>query len=201
MSEIRQSTMSLSSMSSDTAAWIGWPLKYQPMRVALAHLLMDENLQNVRCSADQLITPLNSIAGAGTNDAVMMVTEQLIKNAFSISGDDLFFSYESLGINGANDMCWIQCRFKRSGSSRNNAKRERHVDFCSFKDVNERDRMEEMEQGNDQREQSTLNNSSLFRRQSNMPDDVCQNFRDMLIDLQADKDRRGIKKARDQKGK
>ena len=85
-------------------------------------------------------------------------------------------------------MCWIQCRFKRSGSSRNNAKRERRVDFCSFKDVNERDRMEEMEQGNDQREQSTLNNSSLFCRQFNVPDDVCQNLRDMLIDLQADKD-------------
>ena len=159
MSEIRQSTMSLSSMSFDTAAWIGWPLKYQPLRVALAHLLTDENLQNVRCSADQLITPLNSIAGAGTNDAVMMVTKQLIKNAFSNSGDDLFFSYESLGINGANDMCWIQCRFKRSGSSRNKTKRERRIDFCSFKDVNERDRIEEMEQGNNQREQNTLNNS------------------------------------------
>jgi len=140
-------------MSFDTAAWIGWPLKYQPLRVALAHLLTGENLQNVRCSADQLITPLNSIAGAGTNDAVMMVTEQLIKNAFSISEDDLYFSYESLGINGANDICWIQCRFKRSGSSRNNTKRERRIDFCSFKDVNERDRIEEMEQGNDQWEQ------------------------------------------------
>ncbi len=46
-----------------------------------------------------LSNPLNSIAGAGTNDAVMMVTKQLIKNAFSNSGDDdLFFSYESLGI-------------------------------------------------------------------------------------------------------
>ncbi len=152
MSEIRQYTMSLSSMSFDTAASIGWPLKYQPLRVALAHLLTDEHLQNVRCSADQLITPLNSIAGAGTNDAVMMVTKQLIKNAFSNSGDDLFFSYESLGINGANGMCWIQCRFKRSGSSRNNDKRKRRVDFCSFKDVNECDRMEEMEQGNNQRE-------------------------------------------------
>jgi hypothetical protein len=32
-------------MSFDTAAWIGWPLKYQPMRIALAHLLTDENLQ------------------------------------------------------------------------------------------------------------------------------------------------------------
>ena len=131
----------------------------------------------------------------------MMVTEQLIKNAFSNSGDDLFFSYESLGINGANGMCWIQCRFKRSGSLRNNDKRKRCIDFCSFKDVNECDRMEEMEQGNDQREQSTLNNSSLFCRQFNVPDDVCQNLRDMLIDLQADKDRRGRKKARDQKGK
>ena len=58
-----------------------------------------------------------------------------------------------------------------------------------------------MEQGNDQREQSTLNNSSLFCRQFNVPDDVCQNLRVILIDLQADKDRRGRKKARDQKGK
>ncbi|KAL3781287.1 hypothetical protein ACHAW5_003045 [Stephanodiscus triporus] len=76
------------------------------------------------------------------------------------------------------------------GSSRKNDKRERPVDFCSFKDVNECDRMEEMEQGNDQREQRTLNNSY-----------VCQNLRDMLIDLQADKNRRGRKKARDQKEK
>ena len=98
-------------------------------------------------------------------------------------------------------MCWIQCRFKRFGSSKNNAKRERHFHFCSFKDVNEHDRMEEMEQGNDQREQSTLNNPSLFRWQFNVPDDVRRNLRDKLIDLQANKDRRGRKKARDQKGK
>ena len=107
MSEIRQSTMSLSSMSFDTAASIGWPLKYQPLRVALANLLTDENLQNVRCSADQLITPLNSIAGAGTNDAVVMVTKQLIKNAFSNSGDDLFFSYKSLGWESMEQMICV----------------------------------------------------------------------------------------------
>ena len=77
-------------------------------------------------------------------------------------------------------MCWIQCLFKCSGSSRNNAKRERRIDFCSFKDLNERDCMEEMEQGNNQREQITLNNSSLFRRQFNVPDDVCQQQRQLI---------------------
>ena len=79
-------------MSFDTAASIGWPLKYQPLRVALAHLLTDENLQNVRCFADQIITPLNSITSAGRNDAVMIVTKQLIKNAFSNSGDEIGIS-------------------------------------------------------------------------------------------------------------
>ena len=94
-------------MSFVTVASTGWTLKYQPLQVALAHLLTDENLQNVRCSADQLITPLNSIAGAGTNDAVVMVTKQLIKNAFSNSGDDLFFSYKSLGWESMEQMICV----------------------------------------------------------------------------------------------
>ena len=76
-------------MSFNTAASIGWPLKYQPLRVALAHLLMDENLQNLRCSADQLITPLNSKAGAGTNDAVVMVNEQML----SVTAEMTYFSH------------------------------------------------------------------------------------------------------------
>ncbi len=50
--------------------------------------------------------------------------------------------------------------------------------------------IEEMELGNDQKEQRTLNNPSLVCRNFNVPDDVCQNLRAMLIDLQADKNSR-----------
>jgi hypothetical protein len=82
----KSSVSSSTSFDMSTVA-AAWPKKYAPLRAAVAHLLLDERLAKVRCSSDQLITPLNSLGGADGRSDVSMVDADLIKTAFS-KGDN-----------------------------------------------------------------------------------------------------------------
>mmetsp|Transcript_15484 Transcript_15484/g.33547 ORF Transcript_15484/g.33547 Transcript_15484/m.33547 type:complete len:80 (-) Transcript_15484:700-939(-) len=55
-------SMSVSSFESMDAA-VTWPPECSPLREAIAYILLDSRLKGIRCTADQIVTPLNYIGG------------------------------------------------------------------------------------------------------------------------------------------
>ena len=118
---------------SDTTNNITWPLYHVALRIAIAHILKNDRLRNVRCTAAQLIPILHSLAGVqeGIDDREK-VTVDIIKTAFSRMGEHYTVPYSKIGIEGTNESLIVRNGY-RSGSSRQD--RERANDFCYINDI------------------------------------------------------------------
>ena len=72
-------TMSFRSMSSfdslESVITVNWPSTHTELRDAIFHLLLNDRLYGIRCSADQLVTALNSLGGADGREDVLLVDE------------------------------------------------------------------------------------------------------------------------------
>ena len=114
---------------------INWPLYHVALRIAIAHILKNDRLRNVRCTAAQLIPILHSLAGVqeGIDDREK-VTVDIIKTAFSRMSEHYTVPYSKIGIEGTTNESLIVRNGCRSGSSRRDS-RERANDFCYINDI------------------------------------------------------------------
>ena len=60
-----------------------WSGKHSALRHAIAHLLTASELENVVCSFEQLISPLNNLSGVAGKDGFALITEELIVKSFA----------------------------------------------------------------------------------------------------------------------
>ena len=83
---------------------INWPLYHVALRIAIAHILKNDRLRNVRCTAAQLIPILHSLAGVqeGIYDREK-VTVDIIKTAFSRMSEHYTVPYSKIGIEGTTN--------------------------------------------------------------------------------------------------
>jgi len=146
---------------------VSWPVNHVPLRTAIAHIMKCEQLSHVRCTAEQLIPILHSLAQVqvGINDRGK-VTVDMIKTAFGKMGERYIVRYSDMGVEGTNGSLIVRNGY-RSGSSRQD-NRERVNDFCyvdTITTVEVNDIVAESDH--------PLNNPEIQRAMS-LPDDVLE---------------------------
>ena len=66
----------------ETHTLVNWPATHHPLWSTIFRLLLNEDLAGKRCVVDQLVTLLNSLGGADRRDDVLVITNNLIGEAF-----------------------------------------------------------------------------------------------------------------------
>ena len=75
---------SFDSQSSIKSATLSdWPDAHHPLRVAIFHLLLNQEIAGHRCTDHQLVTPLNLLGGADGREDIIVVSNKLIREAFA----------------------------------------------------------------------------------------------------------------------
>jgi len=164
-----------------------WPLALKPIRDAVGHLLLAPSLAAVRCTAEQLITPLNSIGDATGREDVMLVTAEMIGKAFSNCGQEFPAYTMETSI------------FQREGKQITSGvlkKREGIIDFGMFGseiDAEIQERMANTKLSNSDGHTPPphpLDNWGKIRRKMEIPDEVKQELHTFLKKRMADKKHR-----------
>lgn len=83
-----------------------WLPEYKRVRNAIAHLLLHPRLHGVLYTSEQLVTPLNFLGGVYGRDEVMMMSEGIIKQAFSRCGEEFCEPYCAMGIKKGRPSTW-----------------------------------------------------------------------------------------------
>ena len=106
---------------------VSWPVNHVPLRTAIAHIMKYEQLRNVRCTVEQLIPILHSLAQVqeGVNDRGK-VTVAMIKTAFGTMGEHYIVQYSDMGVEGTNGSLIVRNGYRSGGRF----SRERANDFC-----------------------------------------------------------------------
>ena len=176
---------SFSSLESLDTVCIEWPMDLDPIRQAIFHLLCHDDIAGIRCSSEQLVTPLNSLGGFDGSDQLLPVDTGLIHRAFKGSSDQPFYvPYCNLGI--AEEGVLYACVGVRSGSSQ--ATRKTYYDF-GFYDEEGIDGPPP-ERALDERIGHPLNNWVRYRRTVDIPGEVKEALRCYLTKKKAAMEKR-----------
>ena len=101
--------------SFDSVVHVNWPSTHSPLRDAIFHVFLIDELFGVRCSSDQLVTALNSLGGADGREDVLLVDERLIRDAFR-GGDEFMVPYSNPVIDISDDGSgWFSARVAMRG--------------------------------------------------------------------------------------
>eukprot|EP00581_Thalassiosira_minuscula_P030264 CAMPEP_0183767956 /NCGR_PEP_ID=MMETSP0739-20130205/12486_1 /TAXON_ID=385413 /ORGANISM="Thalassiosira miniscula, Strain CCMP1093" /LENGTH=286 /DNA_ID=CAMNT_0026006901 /DNA_START=171 /DNA_END=1028 /DNA_ORIENTATION=+ len=182
---------SLSSYDS-MAAVMAWPDDYAPLRIAVVHLLLNDKL----CNVEQLVTPLNILGGADGREEVLIVTEKLIRSAFSKAGTDHIALLEDMKIEGSAEKI-IRCRMGlQTGSYRNND-RKTIFDIGVYED----EIVAEIGCRKAMPDNHPLNNWSQIRNEIDLLADVRSRLREFLVRQNVANDKRSKSDHKSKKNK
>ena len=118
--------------SLESVITVNWPSTHTELRDAIFHLLLNDRLYGIRCSADQLVTALNSLGGADGREDVLLVDERLIKDAFR-GGDEFSVPYNNPIIDiDKGGKGWFNARVNMYVGSSRAGSRRAITDFGYF---------------------------------------------------------------------
>ena len=119
--------------SLESVITVNWPSTHTELRDAIFHLLLNDRLYGIRCSADQLVTALNSLGGADGREDVLLVDERLIKDAFR-GGDEFSVPYNNPIIDiDKGGKGWFNARVNMYVGSSRAGSRRAITDFGYFR--------------------------------------------------------------------
>jgi hypothetical protein len=174
-----------------------WPEEYQPIQDAVAYFLLTESLAAVRCTSEQLITPLNSLGGADGREEVMLVDKEMIGRAFSKCGKEYTVLYEDMLIDQGGEAVMV-CRIGKQFGSAREGNRRRVTDFGCFSSDIDAEIQERVLSRSDQPPppHPLESNWGKIRRELNVPDEVKQALHDFLKKKMRDKKQRDNRKSK-----
>jgi len=172
-----------------------WPDSHRPIRDAVAHLLLTDSLLTVRCSAEQLITPLNSIGDATGREDVMLVDKEMIGMAFSNCGKEFCAPYEEMQIEEGGEAVLI-CRVGQRVGSAREGNRRMVTDFGVFANDIDAAVQDLKLSGSDSSPPHPLDNWGKIRREMKIPNKVKQELHQFLKDKMTAKKRKEKSKSK-----
>ena len=98
---------------------MSFPPKSAPLRKAVLHVLLTQELEGIVCRFDQLISPLKLLSGPSGDDNFAEVDYKLIKHAFTQNGISEYKArYRDMDVADDSGENFLMCRIgKRLGRS------------------------------------------------------------------------------------